>query len=70
MIPFPYRLLQNIEYNSLYYTIGLFWLSISYIAMCICSSQTPNLSLLSNFPCPFGNHKLSSMSMNLFLLCM
>ena len=30
-IPFPYRLLENIEFNSLWYTIGLWWLSIIYI---------------------------------------
>ena len=28
---FPYRLLQNIEYSSLCYTIGPCWLSILYI---------------------------------------
>ena len=32
---FFYNLLQNIEYSSLCYTIGLFWLPILYIVMCI-----------------------------------
>ena len=54
---FPYRLLQNIEYSSLGYTVGPCWLSIKYIVMCVCYSQTPNLpSLPTAFP--FGNHKL------------
>ena len=43
-ILFPYRLLQNIEYSSLCYTVGPCWLSILYIVVCICSSQAPNLS--------------------------
>ena len=32
----PYRLLQNIEYVSLCYTVGPCWLSILYIVACIC----------------------------------
>ena len=28
-----YRLLQDIEYSSLCYTVGLFWLSVLYILM-------------------------------------
>ena len=35
-ILFPYRLLQNIECRSLCYTVGLCWLSILYIVVCIC----------------------------------
>ena len=35
-ILFPYRLLQNIEYSSLLYTVGPCWLSILYIVVCIC----------------------------------
>ena len=35
-ILFPYRLLQNIEYSSLCYTVGPCWLSILYIVGCIC----------------------------------
>ena len=33
---FPYRLLQNVECSSLCYTVGTHWLSILYIAVCIC----------------------------------
>ena len=47
---FPFRLLQNIEQNSLCYTVGPGWLSILNIVMCICQSQTPNLSLPITFP--------------------
>ena len=32
----PYRLLQNIEYSSLCYTVGPCFLSILYIVVCIC----------------------------------
>ena len=32
-ILFPYRLLQNIEYSSLCYTVGPCWLSILYIVV-------------------------------------
>ena len=53
-ILFHYRLLQNIEFGSLCYTIGPCWLFILYIIMCIIY-QLPNLSLPSPFP--FGNHK-------------
>ena len=35
-IPFPFRLLQNIEQSSLCYTVGPCWLSILYIVVCIC----------------------------------
>ena len=43
-ILFPFRLLQNIEQNSLCYAVGPYWLSILYIVVCICQSQTPTLS--------------------------
>ena len=33
---FPYRLLQNIEYSSLCYTVGPYWLFILYIVVYIC----------------------------------
>ena len=46
-ILFPYRLLQNVEYSSLCYTLGSYWLSILYVIVYICPSQTPNLSLPS-----------------------
>ena len=35
-ILFPYRLLQNIEYSPLCYTVGPCCLSILYIVVCIC----------------------------------
>ena len=54
-ILFRLRLLQNIEQSSLCYTVGPYYLSILYIAVCICLSQPPNLSLPPPFP--FGNHK-------------
>ena len=40
-IIFPYRLLQNIEYSSLCYTVDPCWLSILYIVVCICKQQGP-----------------------------
>ena len=52
-ILFPCRLLQNVEYSSLCYTVGTCWLPILYIVVYTCSSQTPDLSLpafpLENF---------------------
>ena len=33
---FHYRLLQDIEYNSLCYTVGPCWLYILYTVVCIC----------------------------------
>ena len=47
---FLHRLLQNIEYSSLCYTVGPCWLSILYTVVCVCSSQSPNLSLPPPFP--------------------
>ena len=41
----PYSLLQSIEPSSLCYIVGPCWLSIVNIAVCICESQTPNLSI-------------------------
>ena len=34
-ILFPFRLLQDIEYSSLCYTVGPYGLSILYIVVCI-----------------------------------
>ena len=51
-ILFPYRLLQSIEQSSLCYTVGPYQLSILYIVVCMCQSQSSNLS----YPPP-GNHK-------------
>ena len=50
-ILFHYGLLQDIEYSSLCYTVGPCCLSVLYTVVCICSSQTPNLSLP---PFPLG----------------
>ena len=41
-IPFQYGLLQDIESNSLCCSVGLRWLPILHIVICICESQTPN----------------------------
>ena len=38
-ILFHYRLLQDIEYSSLCYTVGPYWLFILYIVVCICYIQ-------------------------------
>ena len=38
----PFKLLQNIEQNSLCYTIGLYWLSILNTIVCICRFKAPN----------------------------
>ena len=59
---FHYRLLQDIEYSPLFYTVGPHCLSILYIVVCICLSQTPNLSLLPPSP-------LVTMSVSLLLFC-
>ena len=53
-ILFPYRPLQSIEQSSLCYTVGPYQLSILYLVVCICQSQSPNLSLP---PLPPSNHK-------------
>ena len=39
----PFRLLQNIEYSSLCYTVGSCCSSILSIVVCICYSQIPDL---------------------------
>ena len=36
LILFLYRLLQNIEYRSLWYTVGPCWLPILYVVGCMC----------------------------------
>ena len=35
-IIFPIRLLEDIDYSSLCYTVGPCWLSILYLVVCIC----------------------------------
>jgi len=54
-ILFPYMLLQNIVYSSLYCTVGPCYLPIWHIGVCICCSLIPLLPLLPTFP--FGNRK-------------
>ena len=65
-ILFPYRLLQNIEYSSLWYTVGPCCLSILHITVYICWFQTPNLSLPHSLLVTIS---LFSMSVALFLFC-
>ena len=65
-ILFHYRLLQGIEYSSLYYIIGPCCLSMLYIVVCICWSQIPNLSLPHLSPLVTIN--LFSMCVSLFLV--
>ena len=48
---FPFRLLQNVEFSSLFYPVGAAWLSILCIVMRVCSSQTTNSSTPSNTDC-------------------
>ena len=47
---FPLCLSQDAEYNSLSYIVGPCCLSIAYMTVCICWSQTPNPSLLVPLP--------------------
>ena len=54
-ILFPYRSLWSIEKSSLCYTVGPYELSVFYIVVFMCQSQSPNLSLPATVP-P-GNHK-------------
>jgi len=61
----PLKLLQNIEYSSLCYTVGPCWLSVLYIVVCTRKSQTLSLSLPSLFPLVVMN--LFFMSGRLFL---
>ena len=49
-ILFPYRSLHSNQQSSLCYTVGSYWLPILYIVVCICQSQSPNLSLLPSLP--------------------
>ena len=49
-ILFPFRLLHRIAQNSLFYIVGLCWLSILNTAVCPCYFQTPNLSIPQPFP--------------------
>ena len=46
---FPFRPPQNTEWSSLCSAVGPRWLSILYMVVCICPSQSPNSSCVS-FP--------------------
>ena len=61
---FHYSLSQDIEYSFLCCLVGPCCLSILYIIVCICESQTPNPSLPSLTP---TRQPLFSMSVSLFL---
>ena len=52
---FPYRLLQNIDYSSLFYTVEPCWLSFLYIVVCV--YVNPKLLICPSPHFPFGNHK-------------
>ena len=54
---FHYALVQDIEYSSLCNRVGPYYLSILYIMVCICSSQTPNLTVPQPPPLLLGNPK-------------
>ena len=62
----PFRSSQNIEYCSLHYTVGSYYLSVLNIVVYICQSHSPNSSLHA-FPswCPC----LLSTSVSVFLCC-
>ena len=66
-IVFPYRSLQSTEQSSLCCTVGLYQLSILNIVVCICQSQSPNLSLPPLTP--LVTISLFSPSVTLFLFC-
>ena len=59
-ILFHYSFLQDIENSSLSYIIGPCCLFTLYKVVCICQSQTINLSPLL----PLGNLKFFTMSVN------
>ena len=62
------------KYNSLYYIVNPYCLSILCIVVCICESHIPNYPSLFSFP--FGNHKfvfcvcdcVSALSLDSFVL--
>ena len=64
---FHYGLLQDIEHGPPFHTPGP-CSSVLYIAVCICYSQTPSLSLPHPLA-PLIAVNLFSMSVSLFLFC-
>ena len=65
-ILFPFRLLQSIEQSSLCYTVDPCRLSILNIVVCICQSQTSNLSLPAKNNGSFQTHT-HSLHLSLYL---
>jgi len=59
------RLLQNIARSSLCYAVPC-WLPVLNIAVCLCQSQTQNLSLFPPFPS--GNYKFLLQSVSLYFV--
>jgi len=58
-IPFPSRLPHNIEWSSLCYTVGPYWLPILNTAMCMYASIPNSLTILStHHPLPPTLHPL------------
>ena len=47
-ISFPFRPPQSVEQNSLQYTVGSYQLSVLYIVVYICQSQSPSSSPLTH----------------------
>ena len=66
-IPLLYRSLQNIEYISLYSTVGPCCLSVLYVVACIHQFQLPNLSLSILHVFPLVNISLVLKALNMFL---
>ena len=65
-----YSLLQDIDYSSRGYIVGLYWLSILYLVVCIRSINFKLLIYPSLLPSlPFHNHKfVSHVSESIFAL--
>lgn len=54
---FPYRFLQYIACSCLCCRVSPWYVYVLYIVVCICYSQSPNLSLPLYFP--FGSHQFA-----------
>ena len=68
LVLFHYRLLQDIEYSSLCYTVGPCCLSILYIYYCVYFN--PKFLIYPFLPLsPLVTISLFSMSVSLFLFC-
>ena len=49
-ILFPYTVIRDVEENSLCCPVGASCLSVFHVVVCVCSSQTPHLTLPQPFP--------------------